>query len=129
MLTDNEIKELRKEYFNISDKIREMEQRQMEIDVTINNSVKEKVAGKFIPLEFGDKIRITKKEFNTWKDEYKFTNCEGFFGSWVLDGHQYTEDNGEGRVKLRLYQIKKDGTRSQKSDEIWVGHITNIEKI
>ena len=130
MLSEFELEMLHKEYFDLCDKIREMEKKKMQIDSTINKDSKQKVASRFIPLEFGDKIRVTRQVYRGgFNISYDTHIHEGFFGSWVLDGHQYTEDNGEGRVKLRLYQVKKDGTRSQKYDEFYAGSITNIEKV
>lgn len=130
MLNEIELKELHDEYFAISDKIREMQKRQTEIDNAINSNSKEIVASRFIPLEFGDKIRVTRKVMRGGLEiTYDTYTYEGFFGSWVLDGHQYTEDDGLGRVKLRLYQIRKDGTRSVKFDEYFAGNIVNIEKM
>jgi hypothetical protein len=130
MLNDIELKELHDEYFSISKTILKLEMRQMEIDHIINNNSKEKVASRFIPLEFGDKIRVTRKVMRGGiKLAYDITTHEGFFGSWVLDGHQYTKDDGVGSVKLRLYQIKKDGTRSQICDEFNANIITSIEKV
>lgn len=126
MLTENEIKELHDEYYALSDKIREMESRQMEIDGTINNAVKEKVASRFIPLKFGDKIKVKVKY---WYKPDEITEHEGFFGSWVLDGHQYTVDGGAGRVRVRLYQIKKDGTRSERYNEYYANDIVDIVKM
>lgn len=125
MFNEKELKELHDEYFAISDKIRELEHRQMEIDIAINNNTKERVASRFIPLEFGDKIKVTTKTYPYDKThEHK-----GFFGSWVLDGHQYTKNDGEGWVVLRLYKIKKDGTRSLKCIGFNNGSIVSIEKI
>ena len=130
MLSEFELGMLHKEYFDLCDKIREMERKKTQIDLTINENSKQKVASRFIPLEFGDKIRVTKRVWvGGLSAKYETETREGFFGSWVLDGHQYTEDNGEGKVKLRLYQIKKDGTRSQKSNEFFAGSIINIEKV
>lgn len=129
MLNNIELKELHDEYFSISDKIRELQRRQTEIDNTINNNSKEVVASRFIPLEFGDKIHLTVKTFIPWNAEYSISEGEGFFGSWVLDGHQYTVDHGEGAVKIRIYDIKKDGTRSQKCKEIYAQSIVSIEKV
>jgi hypothetical protein len=62
--------------------------------------------------------------------QYETEVKEGFFGSYYMDErHPYTEDNGVSSVKLRLYQIKKDGTRSQKTDDCWTGNIVSIEKL
>ena len=127
MFTEEELKALDKEYFDNCDKIRELENRNIQIDILINNNSKEKVASKFIPLEFGDKIMVASRCY-VGKDGYRYDSTEGFFGSWVLDGHQYTVDNGEHKVKLRLYQIKKDGTRSLKYDEFYASNIVNIVK-
>ena len=130
MLSEFELGMLHKEYFDLCDKIREMERKKTQIDLTINENSKQKVASRFIPLEFGDKIRVTRKVMRGGLEiTYDTYTYEGFFGSWVLDGHQYTEDDGLGRVKLRLYQIKKDGTRSQKTDDCWTGNIVSIEKL
>lgn len=130
ILNEAEIKELKDEYYAIKDKIRELEKRTDEIDATIVRNSCNIVAARFIPLEFGDKIRITKKVFRGYNMEDMIVQEEGIFGSFFLqDRHPYTEDNGVGRVQLRLYQIKKDGTRSQKSNTHWAGGIVSIEKV
>ena len=128
ILNEAEIKELRDEYFNIKDKIRELEKRTDEIDATIVRNSCNIVASRFIPLEFGDKIRVTYKvwKFSGYIEEVK----EGFFGNFYMEErHPYTVDYGVSMVRLRIYQIKKDGTRSQKSDYVFGGSIVNIEKV
>jgi hypothetical protein len=128
ILTDEEIKALKDEYYATKDKIRELEKRTGEIDATIVRNSCNIVASRFIPLKFGDKIRVT---FKVWRYlGYETEVKEGFFGSFYMDDrHPYTEDNGVYSVKLRLYQIKKDGTRSQKSDYVFASNIVSIEKL
>ena len=130
MLNEIELKELHDEYSAISEKINSLRSRQLEIDLTINNNSKEVIASKFIPLEFGDKIKVVIRNFRPFFEKnYTYSEHIGIFGSWVLDGHQYSTDNGVGSVKLRLYQIKKDGTRSLKYDEFFNDNIVSIEKV
>lgn len=128
ILNKAEIKELRDEYFNIKEKIRELQKRTDEIDATIVRNSCNIVASRFIPLEFGDKIRVTCKVW-TLKGYIEDVK-EGFFGNFYMDeAHPYTVDNGVSMVRLRIYQIKKDGTRSQRSDYVFGGSIANIEKV
>ena len=130
LLTQEEILALKNEYYETKDKIRELSNRTDEIDAIIVQNSCNIVANRFIPLEFGDKIRITKKIFRGYNMEDMIVQEEGIFGSFFLqDRHPYTEDNGVGSVQLRLYQIKKDGTRSQKSNTHWAGGIVSIEKM
>ena len=129
ILNETEIKELKDEYYAIRDKIRELEKRTDEIDATIVRNSCNIVASRFIPLEFGDKIRVTYKEW-IGISGYKDVVLEGFFGNFYMEEkHPYTVDNGVGSVKLRTYQIKKDGTRSQKSDSVFVQNVVSIEKM
>ena len=124
MLNNTEINELRNEYYSISDKIRELEKRQAEIDLKLKNNAKDIVASRFVPLEIGDKVRITFKNFDG------VSTIEGFFGSWVLYGHQYVGvEYLCDCVKIRVYQIKKDGTRSIRCDEYFAYNIVSIEKL
>ena len=128
LLTQEEILALENEYYETKDKIRELSRRTDEIDGIIVQNSCNIVANRFIPREFGDKIRVTRKvwKFSGYVEEVK----EGFFGSYYMDErHPYTEDNGVSSVKIRLYQIKKDGTRSQKTDDCWTGNIVSIEKM
>ena len=128
LLTQEEILALENEYYETKDKIRELSRRTDEIDGIIVQNSCNIVANRFIPLEFGDKIRVTRKvwKFSGYVEEVK----EGCFGSYYMDEmHPYTEDNGVSSVKIRLYQIKKDGTRSQKTDDCWTGNIVSIEKM
>lgn len=129
ILNETEIKELKDEYYAIRDKIRELEKRTDEIDATIVRNSCNIVASRFIPLKFGDKIRVTYKEW-IGISGYKDVVLEGFFGNFYMEEkHPYTVDNGVGSVKLRTYQIKKDGTRSQKSDSVFVQNVVSIEKM
>ena len=129
ILNETEIKELKDEYYAIRDKIRELEKRTDEIDATIVRNSCNIVASRFIPLKFGDKIRVTYKEW-IGISGYKDVVLEGFFGNFYMEEkHPYTVDNGVGSVKLRTYQIKKDGTRSQKSYSVFVQNIVSIEKM
>ena len=128
ILNEAEIKELKAEYYTIKDKIRELSKRTDEIDATIVRNSCNIVATRFTPLNYGDKIRVTSKEWTM--SGYKDITKEGFFGNFYMDEtHPYTEDNGVYSVKLRLYQIKKDGTPSQKSDYVFAGSIVSIEKL
>ena len=128
LLTQEEILALKNEYYETKDKIRELSNRTDEIDAIIVRNSCNIVARRYIPLEFGDKIRVTYKVFRYL--QYETEVKEGFFGSYYMDErHPYTEDNGVSSVKLRLYQIKKDGTRSQKTDDCWTGNIVSIEKL
>lgn len=129
ILTNEEIKALKDEYYATMDKIRGLEKRTDEIDATIVRNSCNIVASRFIPLKFGDKIRVTYKEWAGFRG-YKDVVLEGFFGSFYMDErHPYTADNGVSSVKIRLYQIKKDGTRSQRSDYVFAASIASIEKL
>lgn len=128
LLTQEEILALENEYYAIKGQIRELSKRTDEIDAIIVQNSCNIVASKYTPLKYGDKIRVTYKEWEWAKFETK--TKEGFFGSFFMeDKHPYTVDYGVGSVRLRLYQIKKDGTQSQKSDTIWNGVIVSIEKM
>ena len=128
LLTREEILALKNEYYETKDQIRELSKRTDEIDAIIVQNSCNIVANRFIPLEFGDKIRVTYKVFRHL--QYETEVKEGFFGSYYMDErHPYTEDNGVHSVKIRLYQIKKDGTRSQRTDDCWTGNIVSIEKM
>lgn len=129
MLTEKELKDLHEKYFKAGEQIRELENLRREIDLKINANSKEKVASRFIPLVFGNKIKVKTKTYVGINCDGIISEYEGFFGSWVLEGHQYTEDDGVGRVKLRLYSIKKDGTISLKFQEFFAGSVVSIEKL
>lgn len=127
ILNESEKKELWDEYYAIGDKLRELKKRQDEIDHLMCQNAINIVASRFIPLELHDKIRVVKK---TWTMRgYINETVEGFFGLFRREGHIYTADDGVANVKLRLYQIKKDGTPSQRYDEIYGGSIESIEKV
>lgn len=127
IFNEAEKKELWNEYYAINDKVRELQKRQDEIDHLMCQNAINTVASRFIPLELRDKIRVTRKIW-VW-DGYKYETVEGFFGLFRREGHIYTADDGVGSVKLRLYQIKKDGTPSQRYDEYFAGSIESIEKV
>lgn len=128
MLNDIELKELHDEYWAIADRIHKLEMRQYEIDATLNHNACEVVASRFPHFEFGDKIRVTIKKwnFNGETTEVK----EGFYGRFFLDGHQIVEIASLPKlVHLRLRQVKKDGTMSQKYDDLSSTSIVSIEKV
>ena len=128
ILNEAEILALRNEYYETKDKVLELTKHMDEIDATIVRNSCNIVANRFIPLKFGDKIRVTLKRccYSGYETEVK----EGFFGSYYMDErHPYTEDNGVSAVKIWLYQIKKDGTRSQKTVGCWTRNIVSIEKL
>lgn len=129
ILNEAEIKELKDEYYAIREKIRNLERRTDEIDATIVCNSCNIVASRFVPLKYGDKIRVTYKEWVGFSG-YKDMVLEGFFGNFYMEEkHPYTEDNGVGSVRLRTYQIKKDGTRSQRSEYVFAQNIVSIEKL
>ena len=130
ILNPAELEELRKEYEEINERIRKLKIRKNEIDNTIAHNACNVVAGRFIPLEFGDRIRVTKSVYSDWFDRPdSVVEMEGFFGCFHLeDAHIYFPSNEINGVRLRLYQIRKNGTRSEKCDEILCRHIIKIEK-
>ena len=128
IMNDAELKELHNEYHAISDRIRDLQARQAEIDNLINANSCEAVASRFIPLEDGDKVRITLSTFTGLNIPDFVAHHEGFFGGFHLAGHQYTEDYGEHRVFLRLYRMRKDGTPSSRCDDFLAARVTGIEK-
>ena len=128
-MNDTELKELHNEYYTISDRIRDLQARQAEIDNLINANSCAAVASRFIPLEEGDKVRITLSTFTGLNIAGFIPQHEGFFGGFHLTGHQYTEDYGKHRVYLRLYRVRKDGTPSPRLyDEYLASTVTDIEK-
>ena len=129
IMNDAELKELHNEYHAISDRIRDLQARQAEIDSLINANSCEAVASRFIPLGDGDKVRITLSTFTGLNKPDLVTHHEGFFGGFHLAGHQYTEDYGEHRVFLRLYRVRKDGTPSARCDDYLASRVTDIEKM
>lgn len=129
MLTEKELKDLHEKYFKAGEQIRELENLRREIDLEINANSKEKVASRFIPLVYGDKIKVKTRTYVGISRNGVINEYDGFFGSWVLDGHQYAEDDGVARVKLRLYDIKRDGTISFKSKEFFAGSVVSIERL
>jgi len=129
ILNEIELKELHDEYYAIDDRIRQLEMRQYEIDHAICRNSCNIVASRFIPLELYDKIKVTKSTWCGYNRPEITTEMVGFFGLFRLEGHPYTADDGVHQVRLRLYQVKKDGTPSQRYEDIYGGSIVSIEKV
>lgn len=129
MITKKEVRELQREFFSIYEKIKELEERQKEIDKAVNNYAIDRVASRYTPINPGDKIRVSIQSdyrHRPWTGTF-----EGIFGSWELEGHQYWERDRDGmnNVNLLLHQRNKDGSMSKRYEEFCAYNITNIEKV
>ena len=129
ILTDNEINEAFEEIKSIDAKIRELDKRRNEVNQMLTQNAIAVARSKFPGIEWGDKVEVT-REVYSYNNPGATKTYIGFMGRFFLD-HYYTtfDKNREQYLWLELYQIKKDGTRSQRKDDIRFSSIVSIKKV
>lgn len=125
MLSENEVKELNDEIFTIQEQIRNLNKRKDEIKSTLLHNSSEIVKSRFPNLEYGDKVKVTRKNW-WWNKVEEVTEILFFKGVWQ---GKYDWELTPNAMSWKFYQIKKDGTQSQRVVEYGDSCIVNIEKI
>ena len=139
ILNENELNEAYAEIKSINDKISELDKRKSEISQMLTQSAINKAKSKFPGIEFGDKVKVVRSVYD-WRNpkatETVIRYMGGFFldryayGDFFLDRYAYGDSYDRYKyIKLELYQVKKDGTRSLKKDETHISNIVSIEKV
>ena len=129
ILNENELNEAYAEIQSINEKIRDLDKRKSEISQMLTQSAINKAKSKFPGIEFGDKVKVVRSVYdfrNPKATETVIRYMGGFFLDCYAYGDYYDRDK---YIKLELYQVKKDGTRSLKKDETHISNIVSIEKV
>ena len=129
ILNENELNEAYAEIKSINEKIRDLDKRKNEISQMLTQSAINKAKSKFPGVEFGDKVKVVRKVYD-WRNMSKVETVIRYMGGFFLDQYAYGDCYDRYKyIKLELYQVKKDGTRSLKKDETHVSNIVSIEKV
>jgi hypothetical protein len=130
ILNENELNEAYEQLSAVHDKITDLKKRQAEINQMITASAIAKVKARYPGIEFGDKVEVVCNASYDWKNPKATKTMVGFIGNFFLSRFFFEHDHDrENYVRLELYQVKKDGTRSLKKDEISSMNIVSIKKV
>jgi hypothetical protein len=129
ILNENELNEAYAEIKSINEKIRGLDKRKNEIGQMLTQSAINKAKNRFPGIEFGDKVKVVRSVYD-WKNPNATETVIRYMGGYFLNRYAYGDyANYDKSIKLELYQVKKDGTRSLKKDETHVSNIVSIEKV
>lgn len=129
ILNETELNEAYDEIKSVDEKLTILAKRKGEINqMLIQNSIN-KAKNQFQGIEFGDKVKVIRKVYE-WRNPNATETVIRYMGNFFLYhyvGNDYL--NYDKYIKLELYQVKKDGTRSLRKDENFVSSIVSIEKV
>ena len=130
ILNETETKELYNELKSINEEINSLDKRSDEIKQVIIQSVVGKEKAKYPGIEFGDKVRVVRKKWS-FNNPDATEEVVGFMGNFFVKYFSYAYFSNDilPSVYMELYQVKKDGSRSQRKDEMTLSAIVSIEKI
>ena len=129
ILNKNELNEAYAEMAAINEKINDHNKRKSEINQLLVQSAINKAKSRFPGIEFGDKVKVVRSVYD-WRNPMATETVIRCMGRFFLDRYAYGDyyDRNES-IKLELYKMKKDGTRSLKKDETRISNIVSIEKV
>ena len=130
ILNENELHEAYDEIKSINEKISSLKDRKNEIDKMLEQSASNKTKARFPGIEFGDKVKVIRRTYDP-KNHDATTAIIGYMGNYFID-RRFVFDDFYDRNKVimfELFQVKKDGTRSLKKDDIYFRDIVSIEKV
>ncbi len=129
ILNENELNEAYEQLRSVDDKITDLKKRKAEINQLITASTIAKVKAKYPGIEFGDKVEVEYSGYD-WRYANATKTKVGFMGHFFLKRFFIESDHErENYIRLELYQVKKDGTKSLKKDEICISNILSIKKV
>lgn len=130
ILSENELNEAYDEIKSINEKISSLKDRKNEINKILEQSASNKAKARFPGIEFGDKVKVIRRTYDP-KNPDATTAIIGYMGNYFID-RRFVFDDFYDRNKVimfELFQVKKDGTRSLKKDDIYFRDIVSIEKV
>ena len=129
ILNENELNEAYAEIKSINEKISGLDKRKSEIGQMLTQSAINKAKNRFPGIEFGDKVKVVRSVYD-WRNPNATETVIRYMGGYFLDRYAYGDyANYDKSIKLELYHVKKDGTRSLKKDETRISNIVSIEKV
>ena len=135
ILTKEELKGLENDYHKTYEEIDKLKTRLFEINKQVVESIIAKAESQFIPLEIGDKIRVTVKPYTpsyNGNAQDAIEVYEGFYDGFetsAIPDRILHYEHAHRFTYLRLSQIKKDGTKSKIHDDFNICRIVSIEKV
>ena len=130
ILSENELNEAYDEIKSINEKISSLKDRKGEINNMLEQSASNKAKARFPGIEFGDKVKVVRRIYDRQNPDAT-TAIIGYMGNYFID-RRFVFDDFYDRNKVimfELFQVKKDGTRSLKKDDIYFRDIVSIEKV
>lgn len=130
ILNENELNEAYDEIKSINEKISSLKDRKDEIDKMLELSAYNKAKAQFPGIEFGDKVKVVRRIYDRQNPDAT-TAIIGYMGNYFIDRRFVFDDFYDRNrvVMFELFQVKKDGTRSLKKDDIYFRDIVSIEKV
>ena len=117
------------EITTINEQIKNLENKKAEITRMLSQSAINKAKSKFPDIEFGDKVKVVRSVYD-WNNPKATETVIRYMGRFDLNRYAYIDYHDyERNVYLELYQLKKDGARSLKKDEMRIDKIISIEKV
>lgn len=138
ILTKEELKGLENDYHKTYEEIDKLKTHLFEINKQVVDSIIAEAESRFIPLETGDKIRVTVKAYSpsynadTHTQEIKTEVYEGFYDGFEtssIPDRILHYEHAERFTYLHLSRPKKDGTMSKIHDDLHICSIVSIEKV
>lgn len=129
ILNENELHEAYDEIKSINEKISSLKDRKSEINKMLEQSASNKAKTRFPGIEFGDKVKVIRRIYDP-KNHDATTAIIGYMGNYFIDRRFVFDDFYDRNrvIMFELFQVKKDGTRSLKKDDIYFRDIVSIEK-
>lgn len=130
ILNENELHEAYDEIKSINEKISSLKDRKGEINNMLEQSASNKAKARFPGIEFGDKVKVVRRTYDP-KNPDATTAIIGYMGNYFIDRRFVFDDfyDRDRVIMFELFQVKKDGTRSLKKDDIYFRDIVSIEKV
>lgn len=130
ILSENELNEAYDEIKSINEKISSLKDRKGEINKMLEQSASNKAKAQFPGIEFGDKVKVVRRIYDRQNPDAT-TAIIGYMGNYFIDRRFVFDDFYDRNrvIMFELFQVKKDGTRSLKKDDIYFRDIVSIEKV
>lgn len=123
MLTEEKKKELLENITSIEEKVKRLNEEKMGYARQLEQGVIENVRNRFSGIAEGDKVKV---RYTDWDDKVneQILYLKGFHVT-----HYYYVSNIEEYVQVDFYKVKKDGSKSMRTEVINNEHVINIEKV
>lgn len=129
ILNVNELNEAYEQLKAVDGKITDLKKRKVEINQLITDTAIANVKAMYPGIEFGDKVEVVYSVYD-YRNPNATKTVVGFMGHFFM--HRYFNESDRNRknyVWFELYQMKKDGTKSLKKDDISAMTIVSIKKV